>query len=397
MMCVMLLSMIIVSAHADASWNFNMLSSKMDAANQILQKWSAIKPSDFASPLVVSGQAMTPGQLMLSDMYANHLSTYNFSLTSYKGSFDNFCQNMANVYAINSDPTQTWFASGNAFSGFSFNEFSAMRLMNLPDLMGSIDPQMTSLGWSKQSTPPPRKLLMPPPMTPTKMPPMPPSSSTVAIDWVAAGKVTPVKDQGQCGSCWAFSAIATLESSLLIKNSSISASNLNLSEQQLVSCATSTAGYGSLGCNGGYSDQALRYIYGNAEAYESSYPYTAASSACKSSQSGQTITVAGAVTTTQTLVEAAFVTAMSKAPFAFYFAVAPDFQNYAGGVYTPSATCGSMGLNHAMTAVGYSKTDSAWLVKNSWGTSWGAMGYVQIKATGNGNGACNMYTHGAMQ
>ena len=213
------------------------------------------------------------------------------------------------------------------------------------------------------------------------------------IDWVAAGKVTPIKNQGSCGSCWAFAAVATIESALMIQQN---LTTLNLSEQQLVSCATSAAGYGSLGCNGGYSDQALRYIYNNAEALEGSYPYSGTSSACVA-PSGQTIRVTGAVSKSATLVEAAFVTAISRAPFAFYFAVASDFQQYAGGIYTPSATCTTMGLNHAMTAVGYSRTGQYWLVKNSWGTGWGLGGYIQIKATGDGQGPCNMYTAGAMQ
>ena len=424
--CCFLLRLLALShVRADSAWNFDSITSKADAMRQIQQQWASVAPADFIGS--GSGSVLTPGQAKLSNMYADYLSTYNLTTTTkqYKGSYANFRQNMESVYRVNTDPSLTWFASGNEFSGYSFADFASMRLMTTTidePLVGSSnmlsaldDATLAGIGFFGRRSPPPSSLSAKPPPPPSPRPPSPPPpqpppksvvvapppSVSTTIDWVAAGKVTPIKDQGACGSCWAFSAIATIESALLIRQPNLT-TLLNLSEQQLVSCATAAAGYGSLGCNGGYSDQALRYVYGNAEALEGSYPYTGTSSAC-APFTGQAVRVAGAVSTTPTLSEAAFVTAMGRAPFAFYFAVASDFQHYAGGVYAPSATCGTTALNHAMTAVGYSRVlpsgggSSYWLVKNSWGTGWGAGGYVKIQATGDGRGACGMYTHGGMQ
>jgi C1A family cysteine protease len=93
------------------------------------------------------------------------------------------------------------------------------------------------------------------------------------VDWVSQGKVSAVKNQGSCGSCWAFSATGVLESSSLLRGESVS-----LSEQQLVDC---TSPQGNQGCNGGWPHSALTYVQANGIASESAYPYVAKDQACK--------------------------------------------------------------------------------------------------------------------
>jgi len=94
------------------------------------------------------------------------------------------------------------------------------------------------------------------------------------IDWVSRGKVNPIQDQGACGSCWAFSSIAAMESSHAILTNKL----LKLSEQQLVDCSGK---YGNEGCNGGMEIDAFRYAKSNPIQLESSYPYTGRDGRCK--------------------------------------------------------------------------------------------------------------------
>jgi cathepsin L len=105
---------------------------------------------------------------------------------------------------------------------------------------------------------------------------LPGNAKTVNVDWRLRGKTTPVKDQGQCGSCWAFAAVSSIESALLIteKNNSASCS-IDLSEQQLVDCIKAAPGYSSLGCDGGFSDDAMNYATVSFLATEDISPYQA--------------------------------------------------------------------------------------------------------------------------
>lgn len=192
-----------------------------------------------------------------------------------------------------------------------------------------------------------------------------------SIDWRSEGKVTPVKNQGQCGSCWAFSAVAALESLHAIKNGKL----VGLSEQQLVDCAGST---GNAGCNGGLMDLAFKWIINNRGiCSEDSYKYTARDGACQ-----KTCTPVVQVSNFVDIPihnETAILQAVAAGPISI--AIEADrmsFQFYSGGVFD-DASCGT-DLDHGVAIVGYG-TESGkdyWIVRNSWGSSWGESGYIRM-------------------
>jgi cathepsin L len=196
-----------------------------------------------------------------------------------------------------------------------------------------------------------------------------PVEAGATIDWTTKGAVTPVKNQGQCGSCWSFSTTGGLEGAWQLSSGNL----VSMSEQQFVDCDT-----GSSGCNGGLMDQAFGWAENQAIATESSYPYTARDGSCKSSFT--TAIPRGGVTGYKDVQQSAsgLTSAIMNSPVSV--AIEADqaaFQQYTGGVITSG--CGS-NLDHGVLAVGVN-SDGSIKVKNSWGTSWGVNGYVNI-ATG---------------
>jgi C1A family cysteine protease len=195
-----------------------------------------------------------------------------------------------------------------------------------------------------------------------------------SVDWVSKGAVTPVKNQGQCGSCWAFSTTGSVEGAFQIATGQLK----SFSEQELVDCAGS---YGNQGCNGGLMDDGFKYIEAKGDALESTYAYTGKTGTCSSSKSGQAAIAKGQLTTFSDVTtdsEAQLMAAVNKGPVSV--AIEADqsgFQFYKSGVF--SGTCGS-NLDHGVLVVGYG-TDSGsdyWKVKNSWGTTWGQAGYIMM-------------------
>jgi len=190
-----------------------------------------------------------------------------------------------------------------------------------------------------------------------------------SVDWRSQGAVTPIKNQGQCGSCWAFSTTGAVEGAYKIKSGTL----VSLSEQQLVDCAGSS---GNQGCNGGFMDYAFEWIMKNGICAEKDYPYTGRDGTCK--KTCKPVTKIGGykdVTagSDSSLLDAVTTTTVSVAIEADQSA----FQFYRSGIFT--AACGRQ-LDHGVLAVGYGTQGSQdyWIVKNSWGASWGEQGYIRM-------------------
>jgi C1A family cysteine protease len=189
--------------------------------------------------------------------------------------------------------------------------------------------------------------------------------------------VTPVRDQGNCGSCWAFATTAALESNDLLVNG-IGA--LDLSEQVMVSCGLD--GRRDAGsCSGGYIDRASDYIRDTGLPPESYYPYTATNGSCSSAETGwQNVTSRISswqwVTTTSPTVDAIKNALNTYGPLVTTMDVYSDFYYYSGGIY--QYTSGSYQGGHAILIVGYDDAGQYFIVKNSWGGSWGESGYFRI-------------------
>lgn len=207
-----------------------------------------------------------------------------------------------------------------------------------------------------------------------------------SIDWVSLGAVTGVKDQGNCGSCWSFSATGCLEGIYKIKRGSLQ----SFSEQQLVSCDTLDSG-----CNGGWMTNAFKWIQGNnGLCSESGYPYTSGSTGQRGSCSKSCSNVSNSRIASWADVaksESALQTAVAQQPTSVAIdAGSRTFQSYQSGVYTGS--CGTS-LNHGVLAVGYGNSGGLdfWKVKNSWGTSWGEGGYIRMQRNiGTYGGKCGI-------
>jgi C1A family cysteine protease len=212
-----------------------------------------------------------------------------------------------------------------------------------------------------------------------------------SIDWSQKGVVTPVKNQGQCGSCWAFSTTGSIECRYAIKTGKLN----SLSEQQLVDCSTRNSG-----CNGGEMQTAMDYVAKEGGlCSESEYKYTARDGTCKASSCGTKYDDISGPSNVKEDSESAMETAVAEGCVSV--AIEADqtaFQYYSGGVLT--GNCGTR-LDHGVLIVGYG-TDSGtdyWKVKNSWGTSWGEKGYVRICRNcnkNNGAGECGILEDGSV-
>jgi len=197
------------------------------------------------------------------------------------------------------------------------------------------------------------------------------SDSPTVVDWRAKGAVTSVKDQGQCGSCWSFSSTGAVEGAWAIAKGVL----VNLSEQQLVDCATGVI-YGSHGCSGGQMDGAFKYITTNGQCALDAYPYHAVQETCQKCSAVAHVSSCSDVKAND---QVSLRGAVAQQPVSV--AIEADtryFQSYSGGVLT-SLSCGT-NLDHGVLVVGYGVENSIpyWLVKNSWGTTWGENGYVKI-------------------
>jgi hypothetical protein len=211
------------------------------------------------------------------------------------------------------------------------------------------------------------------------------SALPASVDWTAKGAVTPVKDQGTCGSCWTFSTTGAVEGAWEIATGQL----LSLSEQQLMDCDISKF---NNGCQGGFVDLAFKYLEGQVACTESSYPYEGKQGTCNVTECEIGIP-AGSVTGYYDVPsndEKALMEAVAQQPVSV--AIEADqrvFQVYTSGILKKA--CGDS-LDHGVLLVGYGTEDGVdyWKVKNSWGTSWGEDGYVRLERGVKGAGKCGI-------
>jgi len=270
----------------------------------------------------------------------------------FQHAFNNFQDNVRRIEQKNLASKSATF-SLNKFSDLSPAEFKAAYLMKSP------------IPTSQQKIPRPllpRKIQLKD--LPTK------------FDWRDRQVVTAVKDQGQCGSCWAFSVTETVESSYMLKNNITVDKMSPLAPQQLVDCDDF-----DLGCNGGNPSFTYEYLELYGLEKESDYPYTAKDGTCAYS-SGKVFTYvkswwfatwfANEDTLKQNLVQ--------YGPLSICLD-AENWDSYQSGVMTSSQCCEFCSMDHCVQLVGYDTTATVpyWIVRNSWGTNWGNKGYIWLE------------------
>jgi C1A family cysteine protease len=216
-------------------------------------------------------------------------------------------------------------------------------------------------------------------------------AAATSWDWREHGAVTPVKDQGQCGSCWSFSSTGALEGGVVaVKGGALT----SLSEQHLVDCDNRQNGGTDMGCNGGWMDAAFDWAAANGGlCSEAGYPYVSGTTkdegTCKMSSCGTKYAQPKGHSDVTTKDDGAFIAALNIQPVAVAIqANQPAFQLYKSGVMTGS--CGDS-LDHGVLAVGYDA--DSYIVKNSWGASWGESGYIRLgrgESYNRGNGQCGI-------
>jgi KDEL-tailed cysteine endopeptidase len=257
--------------------------------------------------------------------------------------FTIFRENFHNIVTHNADRSQNFTMGVNQFTDLTPEEFKTQMIRGLKAPVGSF-----GCGTFSNSA----------------------SGAPASIDWTTKGAVTTVKDQGQCGSCWTFSSTGAMEGAWAIAKGQL----IDLAEQELVDCAGLK--YGSAGCSGGQMEGAFKFIIENGQCAASSYPYTAKDGSCHSCTA---VAHASSCYDVKPNDQLSLKAAVAKQPVAV--AISADtryFQSYSSGVLT-SSTCYTS-LDHGVLTVGYGEENGQkyWLVKNSWGTSWGDKGYVKI-------------------
>ncbi|XP_037419440.1 ervatamin-B-like [Triticum dicoccoides] len=273
-----------------------------------------------------------------------------------------FAANVRHIDAVNRAGKRTYMLGLNQFSDLTNEEFAEKHL-----------------GYRHQLRP---EDSTPVNMSKAQVQPMPDS-----VDWRAKGAVTPVKNQGSCGSCWAFVAVAATEGLVKIATGNL----ISMSEQQVLDCTG-----GANTCTTGDVNAALNYITASGGLQvERNYAYTGQQGACRSSRVGPNSAASVGAPRFAILHgdEGALQELVASQPVAVGVETESDFQHYMSGVYTGSSSCGQ-NLNHAVTVVGYG-TDAGgqeyWDVKNQWGTAWGEGGYMRL-ARGSGTN-CGVATH----
>lgn len=311
------------------------------------------------------------------DKFNLWLDQYKFDITNqtiYNKIFSNWIENDLFINNINSY-NLSYKLAHNYFSGYSFSEFR--EIMNFDNNKKIYKPNYNINSVSNIMVP-------------------------ESIDWRTKNVVNQIKDQGQCGSCWTFSTIQALESASAIKYGILNI----LSEQELVDCDNLKHGGKDNGCNGGLMDNAFTWISkNNGICSELDYPYVSGitktankcnNSGCSNVKNTDIIDFVDIEINS----DIAMMTALAIGPVAVAIeADQKSFQFYSSGIFT--AACGTK-LDHGVGLVGY--TNDYWILRNSWGTSWGSNGYMLLgkginpdtgNSYNNGQGQCGVLLQGS--
>ena len=305
------------------------------------------------------------------DWVSEHEISFINTAHEYK-TFSTWVENDKYIDTINSQ-NMTYTLGHNQFSGLDTNEFA--------QYLGFAEYNLDSSHLRGSST----SLLE--------------TDSAESVDWVKAGAVTPVKNQGQCGSCWSFSTTGALEGAYFNKYGVLK----SFSEQQLVSCDNFKNGGSDMGCNGGLMDHAFHWIEKNGGlCYEDDYPYTSgttkSSGSCENTCSVDEKSKISSFVDVKKNSDDEMMKAITLQPVSIAIqADQKDFQLYKSGVFT--GVCGTS-LDHGVLVVGYGSMDGNdfYMVKNSWGTTWGDKGYIYLgrgSEYNNGSGQCGMLMQGS--
>jgi C1A family cysteine protease len=278
------------------------------------------------------------------------------NLEELESRFQTFRSNLKNIIIHNLDYRQNFTMGVNQFTDLTAEEFKAK-------YVGGLKTEVGSYGCKSFSSDA--------------------AGSPASIDWRTNGAVTSVKDQGQCGSCWTFSATGAVEGAWAVSKGQL----IDLSEEQLVECATGMQ-YGSHGCSGGQMEGAFKYVIEHGQCALSAYPYTSGNGQSGSCQSCQPVAHVSSCSDVKPNDQISLKAAVAQQPVAI--AISADtklFQSYSSGVITSSSCYTS--LDHGVLIVGYGTENGIdyWNVKNSWGISWGIGGYVKIAKSSSTNDA----------
>jgi C1A family cysteine protease len=280
----------------------------------------------------------------------------NYSPNEEKYRYNVFVENLNKIEQIN-NRGETWTAGVNQFTDLTHEEFaSQFRPLPMPERKIEYTQPVNDVG-----------------------------SLPKQWDWRTQGAVVPIKDQGQCGSCWAFSATGTVEAAWFIMGNQLT----SLSEQQIVDCDEQC-----YGCDGGWMYLALEYVAQYGQESEADYPYVAYDQQCQYDKSLVVAHISGYQAVTPYSASALQAAVYKQTVSIGVEADQDAWQYYTGGVL--SSGCGAS-IDHGVIVVGYNMAASPpyWIVRNSWGTSWGLQGYIQLGTGDGGNGSdgvCGIYT-----